>query len=196
MAAIWLSTLGEAIITYRSFKDSKPLPWKLSGLATSARSRCPSAGTIIAAILFLAAIITTLRSLYRIRSFLFAINQDAVKESFNADFSKRLRRMHKRINLAFLASFTTLATSYLPLIIINLIWISLGRQSSDFSAIAQVFCSMAHTINPLIAVAMSRRIQSAVLEVFKSLCQSHTPQQGKHFSAGMRRKASLRTERK
>lgn len=104
--------------------------------------------------------------------------------------------MHKRINLAFLASFTTLATSYLPLIIINLIWISLGRQSSDFSAVAQVFCSMAHTINPLIAVAMSRRIQSAVLEVFKSLCQSHTPQQGKHFSAGMRRKASLRTERK
>lgn len=195
LAAIWLATLVEAIITYCSFKESNPLPWKLSGLATSTRSRCPPAGTIIAAVLVLVAIITTLFSLCRMQSFLQAINQDAVKEPLSSDFSKRLRRMHKRINLASLASLITLATSYLPLIIAHLVWLSLGRQSTDFNAIAQVFCSMAHTINPLIAVALSRRMQSAVLKVFKSLCQSRTPQQGNHFSSTMHKKVSFRTAR-
>ena len=101
------------------------------------------------------------------RSFLRAISQDAVKES---NFSKRLRRMHQRINLASLASFTTLATSYL--IITYLVCLNLGRQSSDFNAIAQVFCSMAPrawprpSSPPFMAVAMSCRMQSAFFKVF------------------------------
>lgn len=194
LLAIWLSSLGDATITYYTFKDRNQLPWKLPGLANSASSRCPSAGTVIAVILVLAAILTILFSLYRIRSFLHVVKQDTANGPFD-HFSKRLTRMHKRINLACLVSLATLAVSYLPMVTANLLWYSLERQSSDFNAIAEVFCSVAHTVNPLIAISLSRRIQSALLKVLNSLCQSHTLRRRKLSLFGMLRNASSRTNR-
>ena len=173
LSAIWLLSLGDAAISYYTFKDRSQLPWKLPGLVNSASSRSPSAGTVIAAVLVLAAFFTILFSLYRIRSFLRVVKQDIVNGPFD-NFSERLTRMHKRINLANLVSLAILAVSYLPMVTANLLWYSFKRQKEDFNAIAAVFCSMAHTVNPLIAISMSRRIQRAFLTVLNSLCQSHT----------------------
>lgn len=194
LLAIWLSSLGEATITYYTFKDRNRLPSKLPGLANSASSRCPSAGTVIAVILVLAAILTILFSLYRIRRFLRVVKQDTANEPFD-HFSKRLTRMHKRINLACLVSLATLAVSYLPMVTANLLWYGLERQSSDFNAIAEVFCSMAHTVNPLIAISLSRRIQSALLKVLNSLCHSQILRRRNLSLFGMLRNTSSRTTR-
>lgn len=186
---IWLSSLGEAAITYYTVKDNNILPWKLSGHATSASSRCPSVGTIIAMLLLTAAVLTILFSFYRMRRFLRQTKQDADENSF-VDFSKRLCRMHKRINLACLASLATLAISYLPMVTVILLWFSLERQSRDANAIVHVLCSMAHTSNPLIAIAMSRKIQSAFLKVLKSFYQWPTLQKWNFSLLGMRSNTS------
>lgn len=187
LSAIWLLSLGDATIAYYTFKDRNQLPWKLSGLATSASSRCPSAGTFIAVLLVLAATLTILFSLHRIRSFLRVVKQDAVNEQLDV-FSKRLARMHKRVNSFLLASLGTLIVSYLPMVTSSLLWYSFAWQSSDFS-------SMAHTINPLIAVAMSRRLQSAFLRVLYSLFQSKGLRRRNLSLFGTLRNRSFRTAR-
>ena len=75
--------------------------------------------------------------------------------------------MHKRITLAWFVSLATLVVSYLPFITVSLIWCSLGRQNSDANAIVQVLCSFTHTINPVVAIAMSCRLQRAFLRAIK-----------------------------
>lgn len=175
LAIVWLSSLGDAAVTYYTFKDSNQLPWKLSGQATSVSSRCPSAGTILAVLLVLGAALTVLFSMYRMRSFLHQINTD-VKEAFQGSSKRetRRRKLQKRITFSSFASLVTFAVSYLPIATTWLVWYGLGRQSSDANAFAHVLCSLAHTINPLIATAMSSRLQSAFVRTLKSFYPFHT----------------------
>ena len=169
LAVIWLSGMAEAVITYMSQnEDERPLlPIKLLGQATSASSHCLSTGTIIAMVLVLAAALVILVSLYHTRRFLRRLNLDA-ERTFQG-FSKRKRRckMQKQTTVACLASLATLAVSYLPMFSVILICNSLGRQNINANAIAGVLCSMAYTINPIIAIATSARVKRAVVSVLK-----------------------------
>ena len=175
LIAVWLASLIDAVVTYYTFNDSNQLPWKLPGQATNASSRRPSAGTILALVLVLVATITVLFSLHRLRSFLHQINTEA-KEAFQG-FSKRetrRRKMQKRITSSCFASLLTLAISYLPLLFTWLLWYGLGIQNIDANSFAHVLCSLVHTINPLIATALSSRLQSAFLRILKSFYPFHT----------------------
>lgn len=180
LATVWLSSLGAAVVTYYTFRESNPLPWKLSGHVSSASSRCPSAGSILILILVLVATLTLLFSLHGMRRFLHRKytddnNADA-KETFQG-FSKReakRRKMQRRITFACFASLLTLAFSYVPVVTTWLLWYGLGRQNSAANAIVHVLCSLAHTVNPLIATAMSSRLQNAFVRVMKSFHPFHT----------------------
>ena len=135
LAALWLASLGDAVVTYYTFKDSNQLPWKLPGQESSASSRRPSAGTILVLVFVIVATLIVLFSLHRMRSFLHQINIEG-KEEFQG-FSKRetkRRKMQKRITLSCVASLVTLAISYLPLITTWLLWYGLGIQNNDANA--------------------------------------------------------------
>lgn len=138
-----------------------------SSVEASSRFRTVSASTIIIMVSVLAATLVILVSLYCMRSFLLRFHSDS-EQTFQ-EFSRRKRRfdMHKRITVACLASLSTLAVSYIPLITAILIWCTQGRQSGDVNAVAHVLCSVAHTINPIIAIATSGRVQKAFVSVLK-----------------------------
>ena len=173
-------------MTFNTLTDSVTLPWKFKAAAqaTYPSFRIMSAGTIVAMVLVLAATLVILVSLYRIRSFLLGLNEDA-EQTFQG-FSKRKRwcKMLKRITVACLASLATLAISYVPMTSAILMWGNLGKQSSDANAVAHVFCSVAHTINPIIAITMSAKVQRAfvsflkLVKPFKPLLKSYPSIEG------------------
>ena len=180
LATVWLSSMGAAAVTYYTLREGNPLPWKLSGQVYSASSRCPSVGNILVMILVLVATLTLLFSLHRMRSFLqkkfTADNNALAKETFQR-LSKReakRRKMQRRITFACFTSLLTLVFSYIPAVATWLIWYGLGWQNSDANAVVQVLCSLAHTINPLIATAMSSRLQNAFVRVMRSFRPFHT----------------------
>lgn len=191
LTTIWLAGLGEAVITYCTFRNRDHFPRKLPGQTNDFSAHYPSAGIIITMFLILVATLTILFSLYRMRSFLQQLLLDIGKsiESSCPKGEWRLCRMHKRINLACLASLATLAISYFPMVTVILLRYTLELHSSDANAVAYVLCSMAHTINPLIAIAMSQRIQNAFFEVLRMFYQSCIPRR----SVSMRRKGAPRT---
>jgi len=79
LVTVWISSLGEVVMTFSTLTDSVTLPWKFKAAAqaTYPSFRIMSAGTIIAMVLVLAATLVILVSLYRIRSFLLGLNEDA-----------------------------------------------------------------------------------------------------------------------
>ena len=180
LATVWLSSLGTAGVTYNTLRERTPLPWTLSGQVSNASSRCPSAGNILVMIIVLVATLTLLFSLHRMRSFLhkefIAADNTQAKEMLQG-LSKRetkRRKMQRRITFACFTSLLTLALSYIPVVTTWLLWYGLGRQNSDANAVVQVLCSLAHTVNPLIAIAMSSRLQNAFVRFMKSFQPFHT----------------------
>ena len=180
LATVWLSSVGAAAVTYYTLRESNPLPRKLLGQASSASSRCPSAGNIMVMILVFVALLTVLFSLRRMRSFLHkkftADNNTVSKEKFQG-LSKRevkRRKMLRRITFACFASLLTLALSYIPVVATWLLWYGLAWQNSDANAVVQVLCSLPHTVNPVIATVMSSRLQNAFVRVMKSVQPFHT----------------------
>ena len=166
LAAIWLSSLGEAAFRYHAFSNNVQLPWTFSGQAVSAISGGPSAEVIIVMVLVLAAALVILVSLY-LMSFFRRLNEDS-EQTFQGFFKRKRRcKIHKQITVACLATLATLAVSYVPLITAILIWRSLGRQSSNPNVVAHVLCSVALVINPIIAIAMSGRVQRAFMSVLR-----------------------------
>lgn len=175
LATIWLSSLGAAVATYYTLRKSNPSPWKLSGQVSSASSRSPSAGNILVMFLVLVATLIPLFSLHRMRSFLHKVysdddNRHSRKETFQR-FSKKeakRRKMQRRITFACFTSLLTFAFSYIPVVTTWLLWYALGRQNGDANAVVQVLCSLAHTVNPLIATAMSSRLQNGFVRFMNS----------------------------
>lgn len=180
LATVWLSSLGAAAVAYYTLRESNPLPWKLSGQASSASSRCPSAGNILVMIFVSVTTVTLLFSLHRMRSFLhkeYTADDKTQAKKMSQRLSKReakRRKMQRRITFACFTSLLTLAFSYIPVVTTWLLWYGLGRQNSDANAVVQVLCSLAHTLNPLIATAMSSRLQSALVRVMRSFQPFHT----------------------
>ena len=180
LATIWLSSLGAAVATYYTLRKSNPSPWKLPGQVSSASSRSPSAGNILVMILVLVATLIPLFSLHRMRSFLHKVysdddNRHSRKETFQR-FSKKeakQRKMQRRITFACFTSLLTFAFSYIPVVTTWLIWYALGRQNGDANAVVQVLCSIAHTVNPLIATAMSSRLQNGFVRFMNSFQPFH-----------------------
>ena len=170
LATVWMASLGEAFITYRTVNDSNMLPRKRYLLGqTNASRRSQSAGIVVVIVLVLITALAILASLYRIKRFLhgFNVNTQQNLQSFSR---RKIRcKMHKRITAACLASLATLVVSYVPVIAATLTWHSMGRHSCDANAIVHVLCSIPHVINPLVAIAMSDRVQRAFMSVLKSV---------------------------
>lgn len=180
LATVWLSSVGAAAITYHTLRESNPLSRKLAGQISSSSSRCPSAGSILVMILVVVALLTLLFSLRRMRSFLhkkFTADNNIVGNETFQGLSKRevkRRKMLRRITLACFTSLLTLAISYIPVVATWLLWYGLGWQNSDANAVVQVLCSLPHTVNPVIAAAMSSRLQNAFVRAMKSIQPFHT----------------------
>lgn len=180
LGTIWLSSMGAAVATYYTSRESNPSPWKLSGQVSSASSRSPSAGNILVMILVLVATLIPLFSLYRMRSFLRKVysdddNRHSRKETLQK-FSKKeakRRKMQRRITFACFTSLLTFAFSYIPVVTTWLLWYAFGKQSGDTNAVVQVLCSLAHTVNPVIATAMSSRLQNGFVRFMNSFQPFH-----------------------
>jgi len=180
LATVWLSSLGAGAVTYNTLRESAPLPWKLSGQVSNASSRCPSAGNILVVIIVLVATLTLLFSFHRMRRFLhkefIAAGNTQAKEMLQGHSKReaKRRKMQRRITFACFTSLLTLALSYIPVVTTWLLWYGLGRQNSDVNAVVQVLCSLPHIVNPLIATAMSSRLQNAFVRFMKSFQPFHT----------------------
>ena len=170
LATIWMVSLGEAFITYRTVNVNNMLPRKRYPLGqTSASRRSQSAGIIVVMVLVLITALVILASLYRIKRFLYGFNV-YTQQNLHGYSRRKIRcKMHKRITGACLASLASLVVSYVPVITATLTWYSMGRHSCDANAIVHVLCSIPHVINPLIAIGMSDRVQRAFVSVLKSV---------------------------
>lgn len=166
LAAIWFLGFGEGVITYQTVNESNILPCKFSIQAGRSSARSLSAGSIITMVIVLAASLVTLVSVYHIRSFLLRLNADS-KQSFRG-FPRR-KRLHKRITVAWFASLATLIVSYVPAITAILIWYSLGKQNRNGKSVVQMLCSVSHTINPVMAIAISCRMQRVFVRVLRGV---------------------------
>lgn len=160
LGVIWLSSMGEAVITYATVNSSNTLPWKRPGKSSGTLS----AGDTIFIVIVLTTYLVILISLYLITSFLRRLNAET--EKMFREVSKR-KKMPKRIAVAWVSSLIVLIVSYLPIITVRLTWYSLGRQNSNANAIVHVLYSLTHTINPVIAIAMSTRMQRAFMRVVR-----------------------------
>lgn len=129
LATIWMASLGEAFITYRTVNDSNMLPRKRYLLGqTSASRRSQSASIIVVIVLVLITALVILASLYRIKRFLHGFNVNT-QQNLQSFWGRKIRcKMHKRITGACLASLATLVVSYVPVITATLTWYSMGRQ--------------------------------------------------------------------
>ena len=166
LATIWFLGLGEGVITYQTVNESNTLPCKFSSPSARSSARSLSAGSIIIMVIVLAASVVTLVSVYHIRSFLLRLNADS-KQPFRG-FPRR-KRLHKRITVAWFASLATIVVSYVPAITAILIWYSLGKQNRNGNSVVQMLCSVSHTINPVMAIAISCRMRRSFVRVLRGV---------------------------
>ena len=166
LATIWFLGLGEGVITYQTVNESNILPSKFSSQAARSSARSLSVDSIIIVVIVLAASVVTLLSVYHVRKFLLRLNADS-KQPFRGFPGKK--RLNKRITVAWFASLVTLVVSYAPAITAILIWYSLGKQNRNGNFVVHMLCSVSHTVNPVMAIAISCRMQRAFVRVLRGV---------------------------